>query len=182
MRQILKKNAHRRGYLYFGLSLMIGWQAVLAENVDNRTLPLWTNYLSSKFSVNGPTQEEWSKKRGQVADDLVEEDLRKSYLAAVSAGDVARQKSVVEDLQANSPEDPQYLQWALDVEARARSLETPKSSKTKGQADGGDMKVGRLAVSGPEGLYLWEVNSLPTEMQEPIVQRVPQLKKERDVS
>ena len=160
MRQNFKTSVNQLCWLSY---VCLGWAVtgpVLAENVDNRTLPAWTNYLSSKFSVDGPTQEEWSRKRGKVADDLVEEDLRKNYLQAVANGDLARQKLLVEDLQANSPEDPQYPQWALDVEARARSREAPKSSKTKGQADGGDFKLGRLAVSGPEDLYLWEVNSL----------------------
>ncbi|NBT48606.1 MAG: hypothetical protein EBT07_12455, partial [Actinobacteria bacterium] len=53
----------------------VGSSLIFAGNIDDRTVPIWTNYLNSKFSVNGPTQEEWSRKRGNTADDLVEEDL-----------------------------------------------------------------------------------------------------------
>ena len=52
--------------------LAVGSSMIFAGSVDDRTLPIWTNYLNSKFSVNGPSQEEWSRNRGNTADDLVE--------------------------------------------------------------------------------------------------------------
>jgi hypothetical protein len=154
---------------------------IFAGSVDDRTLPIWTNYLNSKFSVNGPTQEEWSRKRGNTADDLVEEDLRVSYQNAVDSGDLARQEALVADLQARKPEDLQYRQWKLDVEARIRSLTSKKAGKGNSRQEGGgmDLKIGRLGISGPQDLYLWEASSLPVEMQEPILEKIQRLKKER---
>ena len=85
--------------------LAVGSSMIFAGSVDDRTLPIWTNYLNSKFSVNGPSQEEWSRNRGNTADDLVEEDLRISYQKAVDVGDLAKQEALVADLQARKPED-----------------------------------------------------------------------------
>jgi len=161
--------------------LAVGSSMIFAGSVDDRTLPIWTNYLNSKFSVNGPTQEEWSRKRGNTADDLVEEDLRVSYQNAVDSGDLARQEALVADLQARKPEDLQYRQWKLDVEARIRSLTSKKAGKGNSRQEGGgmDLKIGRLGISGPQDLYLWEASSLPVEMQEPILEKIQRLKKER---
>ena len=100
--------------------LAVGSSMIFAGSVDDRTLPIWTNYLNSKFSVNGPSQEEWSRNRGNTADDLVEEDLRISYQKAVDVGDLAKQEALVADLQARKPEDLQYRHWKLDVEWRFR--------------------------------------------------------------
>jgi len=161
--------------------LWVGSSLIFAGNVDDRTVPIWTNYLNSKFSVNGPTQEEWSRKRGNTADDLVEEDLRISYQNAVDAGDLARQEALVADLQARKPEDLQYRQWKLDVEARIRSLTSKKAGKGNSRREEGgmDLKIGRLGISGPQDLYLWEASSLPVEMQEPILEKIQRFKKER---
>ena len=159
----------------------VGSSLIFAGNIDDRTVPIWTNYLNSKFSVNGPTQEEWSRKRGNTADDLVEEDLRISYQKAVDSGDLARQEALVADLQARKPEDLQYRQWKLDVEARIRSLTSKKAGKGNSRREEGgmDLKIGRLGISGPQDLYLWEASSLPVEMQEPILEKIQRLKKER---
>ena len=160
--------------------LWVGSSLIFAGSVDDRTLPIWTNYLNSKFSVNGPSQEEWSRNRGNTADDLVEEDLRISYQKAVDVGDLAKQEALVADLQARKPEDLQYRQWKLDVEGRFRAAAPKKIGKSSTREAGGmDLKIGRLGISGPQDFYLWEANSLPVEMQGPILEKVQRLKKER---
>jgi type II secretory pathway component GspD/PulD (secretin) len=160
--------------------LAVGSSMIFAGSVDDRTLPIWTNYLNSKFSIDGPSQEEWSRKRGNTSDDLIEEDLRISYQKAVDSGDLARQEALVADLQARKPEDLQYRQWKLDVEGRFRAAASKKMGKSGTREAGGmDMKIGRLGVMGSQDLYLWEASSLPVEMQEPILEKVQRLKKER---
>jgi len=160
--------------------LGVGSSMIFAGSVDDRTLPIWTNYLNSKFSIDGPSQEEWSRKRGNTSNDLIEEDLRISYQNAVNSGDLARQEALVADLQARKPEDLQYRQWKLDVEGRFRAAASKKiGKKGTSEAGGMDMKIGRLGISGPQDLYLWEASSLPVEMQEPILEKVQRLKKER---
>ena len=116
---------------FFLAYLWVGSSVIFAGSVDDRTLPIWTNYLNSKFSIDGPSQEEWSRSLGNTADDLVEEDLRISYQKAVDVGDLAKQEALVADLQARKPEDLQYRQWKLDVEGRFRAA-TSKKNREKG--------------------------------------------------
>ena len=129
MNQFLKLDWQK--ILYCVLTyLWVGSSLIFAGDIDDRTVPIWTNYLNSKFSINGPTQEEWSRKRGNTANDLVEEDLRISYQKAVDVGDLAKQEALVADLQARKPEDLQYRQWKLDVEGRFRAA-APKKNRKK---------------------------------------------------
>ena len=151
-------------------------------DVDERTTGVWTNYLNSKFSVNGPNEEDWSRKlrRGQAADDLVEEDLRRDYNQAVASKDLAKQKKLVEDLQGLKPEDPEYRQWKVDYEKRVQ--EENRKSRRQMQRSAGenkDLQLGRLQLEMSGDLYLWESQNLPGSYQEPFLAKIQTLRRER---
>ena len=166
----------------FAILFLLGAIAIPAwgGNVDDRTTGIWTNYLNSKFSINGPTQEEWSRKRGNTADDLVEEDLRISYQRAVDSGDLARQEALVADLRARKPEDLQYRQWKLDYETRVQAENRKSRRQTQRTAgENKDLQLGRLQIAKSGDLYLWESQNLPGSYQEPFLEKIQTLRRER---
>ena len=147
---------------------------------DERTIGIWTNYLNSKFSIDGPQRPGWNKERGQTADALVEDDLRKEYLKAVQSGDWARQEDLVIRLLRLKPEDPQYRAWLEEVMARK-----PGSGSTKNSANGQkpvarlDSRIGRIQLPGSEMTYFWEAKGLTSKAQDEFVLEFQKLRKSR---
>jgi len=153
-----------------------GWTV----DTDDRTVGIWTNYLNSKFSVNGPAQPGWSKARGQTADALVEDDLRRQYLLAVSSGDWARQEDLVARLIQLKPEDPEYRQWLAEVERR-KPADAPGQGFGNGQkpVDRLDSKVGRISLAGQDVTYFWEAKGLTSQAQDGFVEEFQRIRKSR---
>lgn len=152
--------------------------AAWAADPDDRTIGIWTNYLNSKFSVNGPAQPGWNKERGQTADALVEDDLRREYLKAVQSGDWGRQEDLVMRLLRLKPEDPEYRRWMEEVESRK-----PKAGSAHGRANGSkpvaqlDSRIGRMQLPGAEMTYYWEARGLTSKAQDEFVAEFQKLRK-----
>jgi len=128
----------------------IGW----AADVDDRTLCVWTNYLNSKFSLEGPKATGWSKERANQ--NLAEDELRRGYLQSVGGGDLQQQEEFLSRLYRVNPSEPEYIRWARELKER-KNLEKPKSAMKGAQTNG----VGRIKIPGEQVLYVWQVSQAP---------------------
>lgn len=141
-----------------GFGCGLGW----ALDVDERTLPAWTNYLNSKTSLRGPQGPGWSQARGTQA--VLEEDLRRIYFQALSSGDEAAQDRALEELIAVNPKNPDYPQWKKLLD---QSRETPSKEQSAHLTNG----VGRLSMPGPEFFYEWDL-VMPPEVQTEVLHQL----------
>jgi MSHA biogenesis protein MshL len=169
-----------KNFLVSGLLLGLLIQIGQSVDTDDRTIGIWTNYLNSKFSVNGPKQPGWNKERGQTADALVEDDLRREYFRAVNSGDWARQEDLVTRLLRLKPEDPEYRRWMEEVESRK-----PKTASANGVANGKktvaqlDSRIGRIQLPGSEVTYFWEARGLTSQAQDEFMAEFQKIRKSR---
>ena len=142
-----------------------------AADVDDRTIPAWTNYFNSKTSLNGPKGPGWKKGRGDQA--ILEEDLRRTYFQALASGDDAAQDKALNDLIAINPKNSDYQQWKKLSDASRKPEE--KTDVAQGTAvpfvavhtNG----VGRLDIPGPQFQYEWDL-AMPAEVQAEVLQQV----------
>jgi MSHA type pilus biogenesis protein MshL len=142
-----------------------------AVDVDDRTIPAWTNYLNNKTSLNGPKGPGWKKGRGDQA--ILEEDMRRVYFEALASGDEAAQDKALDDLIAINPKNSDYLQWKKLSDASRQPEE--KTDAVKGTAvpfvavhtNG----AGRLDIPGPQFQYEWDL-AMPAEVQAEVLQQV----------
>lgn len=169
-----------RGFfkVFVGVLLLPG--AGGAVDIDDRTVGVWTNYLNSKFSLDGPEQPGWSNQRGQTADALVEDDLRRQYLQAVESGDWTRQNGLMILLVELKPQDPVYRVWSADVQKRR-----PKGAGGQGEEKGRkpepklDLRIGRMHFAGTDEFYLWEAKGLTSAAQDKFVLEFQKIRKSR---
>ena len=154
--------------------------ACWAVDQDDRTIGIWTNYLNSKFSLDGPKQPGWSKERGQTADALVEDDLRRQYLEAVRSGDWIRQQDLVTRLVELKPQDPEYRKWMREVEER-KPEDRPGKSFGNGQKPLArlDSRIGRIQLNGSDVTYFWEAKGLTSKAQDEFMTEFQQNRKTR---
>lgn len=146
-----------------------------AVDVDERTLPAWTNYLNSKTSIRGPQGPGWSQARGSQA--VLEEDLRRTYFQAVSSGDEVAQERALEELMVVNPKNPDYPEWKKRLQASSReprgpagSPADPASTQTNG--------MGRLGPPGKEFLYEWDL-AVPGEVQGEVLRRIEEWRRDK---
>jgi len=128
----------------------IGW----AADVDDRTLCVWTNYLNSKFSLEGPKATGWSKERANQ--NLAEDELRRGYLQSVGGGDLQQQEEFLSRLYRVNPSEPEYTRWARELKER-KNLEKPKSAMKGAQTNG----AGRIKIAPDQVLYVWQLSQAP---------------------
>jgi hypothetical protein len=149
-----------------------------AVDVDDRTLPAWTNYLNSKTSLNGPRGPGWKKGRGDQA--ILEEDLRRIYFHSVASGDVAAQDEALEDLIVINPKNPEYREWKKLSDASRQAEE--KTDVVQGAAVPfvavHTNRAGRLDIPGPEFHYEWDL-AMPPEVQAEVLQQVESWRKQK---
>ena len=147
-------------------------------DVDDRTLPAWTNYLNSKTSLNGPRGPGWKKGRGDQA--ILEEDLRRIYFHSVASGDVAAQDEALEDLIVINPKNPEYREWKKLSDASRQAEE--KTDVVQGAAVPfvavHTNRAGRLDIPGPEFHYEWDL-AMPPEVQAEVLQQVESWRKQK---
>jgi len=141
-----------------------------ALDVDERTLPAWTNYLNSKTSLRGPQGPGWSQARGTQA--VLEEDLRRIYFQALSSGDEAAQDRALEELIAVNPKNPDYPQWKKLLD---QSRETPSKEQSAHLTNG----VGRLSMPGPEFFYEWDL-VMPPEVQTEVLHQLETWRRQKN--
>ncbi len=152
---------------------------VWAVDVDDRTLPAWTNYLNSKTSLNGPKGPGWKKGRGDQA--ILEEDLRRTYFQALASGDESAQDRALEELMVVNPQNPDYRQWKKLSDA-SRQPEEKKGAPLEAKAvpfravhtNG----MGRLATPGPEFSYEWTLG-MPAEVQAVVLLQIESWRKQK---
>lgn len=152
---------------------------VWAVDVDDRTLPAWTNYLNSKTSLDGPKGPGWKKGRGDQA--ILEEDLRRTYFQALASGDEAAQDRALVELMVVNPQNPDYPQWKKLSDA-SRQPEEKKGAPMDGKAvpyqpvhtNG----MGRLATPGPEFAYEWNLG-MPAEVQAAVLQQIESWRRQK---
>ena len=160
---------------FLAVALVAGWGALPAGavDVDNRTLPAWTNYFNSKTAFSGPKSPGWSKDRGDQA--ILEEDLRRKYFQAVASGDEGAQELALQDLMAVNPRNPEYPLWKKQLEDSRRAPEGEKKTNGKGNGAAGSGRltngVGRLSLPGPEYAYEWDL-VLPPEAQTRVLEEL----------
>jgi MSHA type pilus biogenesis protein MshL len=168
-------------FCYLGLGAFLFFSPqVWPVDPDDRTIGIWTNYLNSKFSLNGPKQPGWSKERGQTADALVEDDMRREYLKAVKSGDWIRQEVLATRLVRLKPEDPEYRRWLEEAEVRK-----PGDASRETFGNGAkplaklDSRVGRIQLAGGEMTYFWEAKGLAGKAQDEFVLEFQKIRKSR---
>lgn len=151
---------------------------MLAVDVDERTIPAWTNYLGSKTSFNGPQGTGWKKGRGDQA--ILEEDLRRLYLYATATGDVPTQNKTLEELMVVNPQNPEYLEWKklLDESRESEAKKDAIQGKPVPFVEVHTNGVGRLAIPGPEFRYEWDL-VMPPEVQAEILQQVDMWRRQK---
>jgi MSHA biogenesis protein MshL len=145
-----------------------GW----AADVDDRTLCVWTNYLNSKFSLQGPKPTGWSKERANQ--NLAEDECRRGYLQSVAAGDLQQQEEFLSRLYRINPSEPEYIRWARELKER-KNLEKPKSAMKPAHTNG----VGRIKISGEQVLYVWQVSQAPEGVPQSLLNLVAQWTRDR---
>jgi MSHA biogenesis protein MshL len=140
-------------------------------DVDDRTLPIWTNYLNSKTSLNGPKGPGWKKGRGDQA--ILEEDLRRIYFHALASGDEVAQDNTLKELMVINPQNPDYPQWKKLSDASRQPEE--QTNAVQGTAVPfvavHTNRAGRLDIPGPEFHYEWDL-AMPPEVQAEVLQQV----------
>ena len=146
----------------------IGW----AADVDDRTLCVWTNYLNSKFSLEGPKATGWSKERANQ--NLAEDELRRGYLQSVGGGDLQQQEEFLSRLYRVNPREPEYIRWARELKER-KNLEKPKSAMKGAQTNG----AGRIKIPGEQVLYVWQVSQAPEGVPQSLLNLVAQWTRDR---
>ncbi|NBS79240.1 hypothetical protein EBS57_05385, partial [bacterium] len=144
---------------------------VRAADVDDRTIPAWTNYLNSKTSLNGPKGPGWKKGRGDQA--ILEEDLRRIYFQALASGDEAAQDKALQELMVINPQNPDYRQWKKlsDASREPAEKQEPASGRAVPYVPIHTSRVGRLDIPGPEFHYEWDL-VMPAEVQGDVLQQV----------
>lgn len=145
-----------------------GW----AADVDDRTLCVWTNYLNSKFSLQGPKPTGWSKERANQ--NLAEDECRRGYLQSVAAGDLQQQEEFLSKLYRINPSEPEYIRWARELKER-KNLEKPKSAMKATHTNG----VGRIKIPGEQVLYVWQVSQAPEGVPQSLLNLVAQWARDR---
>ena len=143
-----------------------------AADVDDRTLCVWTNYLNSKFSLEGPKPAGWSKERANQ--NLAEDELRRGYLQSVAAGDLQQQEEFLSRLYRVNPSEPEYIRWARELKER-KNLEKPKSAMKGAHTNG----VGRIKIPGEQVLYVWQVSQAPEGVPQSLLNLVAQWTRDR---
>ena len=147
-------------------------------DVDNRTIPAWTNYLNSKTSLNGPKGPGWKKGRGDQA--ILEEDLRRTYFQALASGDEAAQDKALDDLMVINPKNPDYQHWKKLSDASREPEE--KTGAVQGTAVPfvavHTNRAGRLDIPGPEFQYEWDL-AMPAEVQAEVLQQVESWRRQK---
>jgi type II secretory pathway component GspD/PulD (secretin) len=146
----------------------LGW----AADVDDRTLCVWTNYLNSKFSLEGPKPTGWSKERANQ--NLAEDEFRRGYLQSVAAGDLQQQEEFLSKLYRINPSEPEYIRWARELKER-KNLEKPKSAMKATHTNG----VGRIKMPGEQVLYVWQVSQAPEGVPQSLLNLVAQWARDR---
>jgi MSHA type pilus biogenesis protein MshL len=142
-----------------------------AADVDDRTIPAWTNYLNNKTSLDGPKGPGWKKGRGDQA--ILEEDLRRNYLQALASGDEAAQDKALGELMVINPKNPEYQEWKKLLNASRESEEKTNAVQATAvpfvavHTNG----AGRLDIPGPEFHYEWDL-AMPPEVQAEVLQQV----------
>jgi MSHA type pilus biogenesis protein MshL len=147
-------------------------------DVDQRTLPAWTNYLNSKTSLRGPQGPGWSQARGAQA--LLEEDLRRIYFQALASGDAVTQDQTLEELMVVNPKNPDYPQWKKLLEQSRRPPEEKEAvlgsrPVVPRQTSG----MGRLTTPGPEFFYEWDL-AMPPEVQAEVLQQLESWRRKKN--
>jgi len=152
------------------------WLSVVSHgaDVDDRTIPAWTNYLNSKTAISGPKHPGWKKERGK--DAILEEDLRKLYQDALYTGDEARQEQLLEELRLVNPKNPEYDEWKKLLVASREPVVAPLPAETKAIHTNG---VGRLGIPGPEYFYEWDL-VMPAEVQTEVLHQVEQWRRKKN--
>ncbi len=145
---------------------------VWAADVDDRTLCVWTNYLNSKFSLEGPKPTGWSKERANQ--NLAEDELRRGYLQSVGGGDLQQQEEFLSRLYRVNPSEPEYIRWARELKER-KNLEKPKSAMKGAQTNG----AGRIKIPGEQVLYVWQVSQAPEGVPQSLLNLVAQWTRDR---
>ena len=159
----------------FGVLLTAGTFSALALDVDERTLPAWTNYLNSKTSLQGPKGPGWSQARGAQA--VLEEDLRRIYFQALSTGDEAAQDRALEELMVVNPKNPDYPAWKKLLDGSRQPEIVPGktgNSSTAVHTNG----VGRLALPGKESLYEWDL-VMPPDVQGEVLEQLESWRRQK---
>ena len=140
-------------------------------DVDDRTIPAWTNYLNNKTSLNGPKGPGWKKGRGDQA--ILEEDMRRTYFQALASGDEAAQDKALDELIVINPKNSDYLQWKKLSDASRQPEE--KNDAVQGTAVPfvavHTNAAGRLDIPGPQFQYEWDL-AMPAEVQAEVLQQV----------
>ena len=140
-------------------------------DVDDRTIPAWTNYLNNKTSLNGPKGPGWKKGRGDQA--ILEEDMRRTYFQALASGDEAAQDKALDELIVINPKNSDYLQWKKLSDASRQPEE--KNDAVQGTAVPfvavHTNAAGRLDIPGPQFQYEWDL-AMPAEVQAQVLQQV----------
>ena len=149
-----------------------------AADVDDRTIPAWTNYFNSKTSLDGPKGPGWKKGRGDQA--ILEEDLRRTYFYAVASGDEVAQENTLDELMVVNPKNPDYPEWKKRLNGSAKPAETkePVSVQAVPYEPIHTNRVGRLEIPGPEFHYEWDL-VMPAEVQADVLQQVEAWRKQK---
>ena len=151
---------------------VLGAPLVWAADVDDRTLCVWTNYLNSKFSLEGPKPTGWSKERANQ--NLAEDECRRGYLQSVAAGDLRQQEDYLSRLYRINPGEPEYIRWAQELKER-KNLEKPKSAMKAVHTNG----VGRIKMLGEQVLYVWQVSQAPEGVPQSLLNLLAQWARDR---
>ena len=151
---------------------VLGAPLVWAADVDDRTLCVWTNYLNSKFSLEGPKPTGWSKERANQ--NLAEDECRRGYLQSVAAGDLQQQEEYLSRLYRINPGEPEYIRWAQELKER-KNLEKPKSAMKAVHTNG----VGRIKMLGEQVLYVWQVSQAPEGVPQSLLNLLAQWARDR---
>lgn len=164
----------RLGWLAALLGAVVG--SVHSADVDDRTLNVWTNYLNSKTSFNGPQDSNlgWDKQRGATA--LVEEDVRKQYLRAVGTRDLDLQEKLIGNLLTISPGNPEYQKWHRELVGRKLGTFPAEVAPGQDLPEVAGVKIGRMTLASGDDLYRWEVRGAPAHLQTRFLQEVEKLR------
>jgi len=165
--------------LRFGLLLWWILPGILwAADVDDRTIPAWTNYLNSKTSLDGPKGPGWKKGRGDQA--VLEEDLRRTYFHALASGDEVAQENTLEELMVVNPKNPDYPDWKRRLVGSGEQAEKkdPVSAQAVPYVAVHTNRAGRLDIPGPEFHYEWDL-AMPPEVQADVLQQVEAWRKQK---
>jgi type II secretory pathway component GspD/PulD (secretin) len=149
-----------------------GW----AADVDDRTLCVWTNYLNSKFSLEGPKPTGWSKERANQ--NLAEDECRRGYMQSVLAGDLRQQEEFLSRLYRVNPSEPEYIRWARELKERKnleKPIEKPKTAVKATHTNG----VGRIKIPREQVMYVWQVSQAPEGVPQSLLNVLAQWARDR---